>query len=148
MPCTRYKIKPGSPRILSNTVNAENLSLVLQVPTKTGHFAVPNVISIWNIPVTQLSVNYLNPDKSPIRISNDVALKFVSSHNGSNIVILPEHLPAQMLQVNIDGNASSSSSFEIHMIVCYEPIELPQVNLAYLNYCIHIRYRLFDKEFL
>jgi hypothetical protein len=62
---------------------------------------------------------------------NGSALQFVSADNMNDIGTFPEHIPAQMLQVNIDGVTTPlpPSSPEVHMIICYEPMSTQQVYL-------------------
>ena len=132
VPCTLYLIRPGSRRIVNNSTNNQRVIWVLQVPSKPGYVAVPNCISVVKSPVTQLSVNYLNADLSPAAMSNGSQLQFVSASNMSDIGMFPEHLPAQMLQVNIDGIPPPvpPATLEVHMIICYEPIGQNQVSIT------------------
>ncbi|CAF4382401.1 unnamed protein product [Rotaria socialis] len=126
IPCTLYVVRPGSRRIVSNTTNAERLGLILQVPSKSGYMSIPNSISVRKTPITRLSVNYLNTDRSPASMSNGSILHFLAAPNVSDITTFPERVSAEMLQVNIDGALTPSSppSYEVHMIICYE--SMPQ----------------------
>ena len=129
VPCTLYLVRPGSRRIVSNTTDGQRVTWVLQIPAKPGYVSVPNCISAVKTPLTQLSVNYLNADQSPASMSNGTALQFVSPPNKYDIGTFPEHVPAQMLQVYIDGAPPPLPplSLEVHMIICYEPMSQMQV---------------------
>ncbi len=131
VPCTLFLIRPGSRRIVANTTDDQRITWVLQVPPKRGYISVPNCISVLKTSLSQLSVNYLNADQSPASMPNGSALHFVSADNMNDIGTFPEHIPAQMLQVNIDGAPASlpPSSPEVHMIICYEPMSTLQVYL-------------------
>jgi hypothetical protein len=130
VPCTLYLVRLGSRRIVSNTANGQRVIWILQVPPKPGYISVPNCISAVKTPLTQLGVNYLNTDQSPASMSNGTALQFVSAPNMNEIGTFPEHVPAQMLQVNIDGAPAPlpPPSLEVHMIICYEPMSQVQVD--------------------
>ncbi len=131
VPCTLFLIRPGSRRIVANTTDDQRITWVLQVPSKRGYISVPNCISALKTSLSQLSVNYLNADQSPASMPNGSALQFVSADNMNDIGTFPEHIPAQMLQVNIDGVTTPlpPSSPEVHMIICYEPMSTQQVYL-------------------
>ncbi|CAM4820364.1 unnamed protein product [Rotaria magnacalcarata] len=122
IPCTLYVVRPGSRRIVSNTTNAKRLGLILQVPSKSGYMSIPNSISVRKTPITRLSVNYLNTDRSPASMSNGSVLHFLAAPNVSDIPTFPDRVSAEMLQVNIDGAVTPPSppSYEVHMIICYE----------------------------
>lgn len=130
VPCTLYLIRPGSRRIVSNTTNGQRVTWILQVPPKPGYVAIPNCISIVKCPITQLNVNYLNTDQSLSTWPNGSVLQFMSAPNMNDMGSFPEHVPAQMLQVNIDGVPPPlpPATLEVHMIICYEPMSQSQVN--------------------
>jgi hypothetical protein len=67
---------------------------------------------------------------------NGTALQFVSTPNMNDIGTFPEHVPAQILQVNIDGAPPPlpPPTLEIHMIICYEPIPQTQVYIINFTY--------------
>jgi len=138
VPCTLYLIRLGSRRIVLNTTDGQRVTWLLQVPQKPGYIAVPNCISAFKTPLTQLGVNYLNADQSPASMPNGTALQFVSAPNMNNIGTFPEHVPAQMLQVNIDGAPTPlpPPALEVHIIICYEPVSQIQV---YTIRFIHFR---------
>jgi hypothetical protein len=136
VPCTLYLVRPGSRRIVSSNADNQRVTWILQVPPKPGYISVPNCVSVFKTSLTQLSVNYLNTDQSPASMSNGTALQFVSTSNMKDIGSFPEHVPAQMLQVTIDGAPAPlpPPSLEVHMIICYEPLSQVQVyttNFAY-----------------
>ncbi|CAF2997973.1 unnamed protein product [Rotaria sp. Silwood2] len=129
IPCSLYLVRPGSRRIVSNITDGARITLLLQVPSKAGYISVPNFISILKTSLTQLSVNYVNANQTSASMSNGSALQFVAAPNASDIGAFPEHVPAQMLQVNIDGAPAPlpPPSLEVHMIICYEPISQVQL---------------------
>ena len=129
IPCTLYLIRPGSRRIIANNANGQRVTWTVQVPQKQGYIAVPNCISALKTPLSQLGVNYLNADQSPASLSNGTALQFIAPQNMNELGLFPEHVPAEILQVNIDGTPSPSppSTLEVHMIICYEPQSQAQV---------------------
>jgi hypothetical protein len=153
VPCTLYLVRSGSRRIVSNTTDGQRVTWILQVPPKPGYIAVPNCISALKTPLTQLGVNYLNTDQSPASTPNGTALQFVSAPNMNDIGIFPEHVPAQMLQVNIDGAPAPlpPPSLEVHMIICYEPMSQVQVDTITFVYfwcifkMIYLRGKFFEK---
>ncbi|CAF4792469.1 unnamed protein product [Rotaria sp. Silwood1] len=128
IPCTLYLIRSGSRRIILNTTDDGRLTLLLQIPPKAGYISVPHFISALKTPLTQLSVNYLNENQSSASMSNGTALQFVAAPNASDIGTFPEHVPAQILQVNIVGAPAPlpPPSLEVHMIICYEPMSQVQ----------------------
>ena len=134
VPCTLYLVRPGSRRIVANTTNGQRVTWILQVPSRPGYISVPNCISALKTPLSQLGVNYLNNDQSPTSTSNGTALQFVSAPNMNDIGSFPEHVPAQMLQVNIDGAPAPLPPplLEVHVIICYEPMPSAQVNTMHL----------------
>jgi hypothetical protein len=136
VPCTLYLVRQGSRRIVSNTVDGQRVTWILQVPPKPGYISVPNCISAVKAPLTQLGVNYLNTDQSPASMSNGTALQFVSAPNMNEIGTFPEHVPAQILQVNIYGAPAPlpPPSLEVHIIICYEPISQLQVDTVCFAY--------------
>jgi len=136
VPCTLYLIRQGSRRIVTSTTADPRVTWVLQVPPKPGYISVPNCISALKTPLYQLGVNYLNTDQSLASMPNGTALQFVSAPNMNDIGTFPEHVPAQILQVNIDGAPPPlpPPSLEIHMIICYEPIPQTQVYIINFTY--------------
>ncbi|CAF4007281.1 unnamed protein product, partial [Rotaria sp. Silwood1] len=70
-----------------------------------------------------------NENQSSASMSNGTALQFVAAPNASDIGTFPEHVPAQILQVDIDGAPAPlpPPSLEVHMIICYEPMFQVQV---------------------
>lgn len=136
VPCTLYLIRPGSRRIVTSTTVNQRVTWILQVPPKPGYISIPNCISALKTPLYQLGVNYLNIDQSPATLLNGTALQFVSAPNMNDIGTFPEHVPAQLLQVNIDGAPPPlpPSSLEVHMIICYEPIPPIQVHTISFAY--------------
>jgi hypothetical protein len=140
VPCTLYLVRPGSRRIVANTSDSQRVTWLVQVPPRQGYISVPNCISAVKTPLNQLSVNYLNTDQSPASMSNGTALQFVSAPNMHDIGTFPEHVPAQMLQVNIDGAPPPlpPPSLEVHMIICYEPMSQVQVNTIHFNHVFEI----------
>lgn len=130
VPCTLYLVRPGSRRIVSSNTDGQRVTWIVQVPPKPGYISVPNCVSAFKTSVTQVGVNYLNTDQSPASMPNGTALQFVSAPNMKDIGSFPEHVPAQMLQVNIDGVPPPlpPPSLEVHMIICYEPMSQTQVN--------------------
>jgi hypothetical protein len=131
VPCTLFLVRPGSRRIVANTTDDQRVTWLLQVPPKRGYISVLNCISALKTSFSQLSVNYLNPDQSPVSMSDGTILQFVSAPNMNDIGTFPEHIPAQILQVSIDGAPAPlpPPSLEVHMIICYEPISTLQVYL-------------------
>lgn len=131
VPCTLYLIRPGSRRIVVNTADGQRVTWVVQVPQKPGYIAVPNCVSALKTPLSQLGVNYLNTDQTPASTSNGSALQFVSQPNMNDIGSFPEHVPTEMLQVNIDGAPPPlpPTTLEVHMIICYEPQSQVQVRI-------------------
>ena len=129
VPCTLYLIRPGSRRIVANATDKQRVTWLLQVPSKPGYDAIPNCISALKAPLNQLSVNYLNADQSPASMPNGAALQFVSIPTMPTLGNFPEHFPAEILQVNIDGvqDPLPPPTLEVHMIICYEPKSSAQV---------------------
>ncbi|CAF1484437.1 unnamed protein product [Adineta steineri] len=128
VPCTLYVIRSGSRRIIANTSDDETVTWVLQVPSKPGFISVPNCLSVHKTSFDQLTVNYMNADQTYAEMPNGTALEFVSGPDMNDISTFPEHIPAQMLEVNIDGAPSPlpPPSLEVHMIICFEPMSAVQ----------------------
>ena len=136
VPCTLYIVRPGSRRIVANATNGQRVTWILQVPSRPFYIAVPNCISVSKTPISQVGVNYLNNDQSPASTSNGTALQFSSVPNMHDIGSFPEHVSAQILQVNMDGIPPPlpPPSLEVHMIICYEPESAPQVDIISFIY--------------
>ena len=106
------------------TSNGQRGVWSLQVPSKADRISVPNYVAIVKSPLTQLSVSYLNADQSLATMPNGTTLQFVAAPNMDFVDTFPEHVPAQILKVdvNVDPAPSLPPSLEIHMMICYEPI--------------------------
>ena len=130
--CTLYLIHSGSRRIVANHTNGQSLTWLLQVPTKAGYNSIPNSVSAPKTACDQLSVSYLNADKTLAMMPNGSTIHLQSAANMNDIRMFPEHVSADMLQVNLIGISASSSvnALEIHLIICYEPISQGQVRTS------------------
>ncbi|UJR32130.1 hypothetical protein I4U23_019598 [Adineta vaga] len=124
VPCTLYLVRPGSRRIVSNLTDDQSVTWTVQVPRKYGYASIPNIVSAHNTDFDQLVVNYVNVDQSPTLLPNGTALEFISTPDANDINTFPDDIPAQMLEVVVDGISpvASPSSLEIHMIICYKPL--------------------------
>ena len=132
IPCSLFLIRAGSRRIIASQTNGQSLTWWLQVPPKSGCNSVPIFISAPKVSLNQMSVSYLNADKTIAVMPNGSSLHVQSATNRSDIGTFPPHVPAQILQVSINGlpTPSSANILEVHMIICYEATTQIQVRYS------------------
>jgi hypothetical protein len=134
VPCTLYLIRAGSRQIVSSTADDDTVTWLLKVPPKPGFNAMPKFLTVQKASVDQLTVNYLNADQSPTLLPNSTALEVMADAEDNDISTFPENIPAQMLEVIIDGISPPvpPPGLEVQMIICYKPVSAMQVIVTHL----------------
>ena len=129
IPCTLYVIRWGSHRLLATTTNNQSVTWLVEVPQKPGYMAVPKFITIMKTSLDRMGVNYFYLNQTQASMPNGTTLQFMADPNKLDISNFPDRLPAEILQVNMNGIPTNSlPHVEVQMIICYELMDQTPVS--------------------